>query len=40
VYAVESGRGECAEMLPLLMMRPPCGVCDFMIRTASRVHWR
>ena len=30
--------GACAEMLPLLMMRPPRGVCSFMILKASCVH--
>ena len=27
VYAIEFGRGAVAEMEPLLMMRPPRGVC-------------
>lgn len=39
VYAAESGRGDHAEMDPLLMIRPPCGVWSFMILIASRVHW-
>ena len=25
VYAIERGRGACAEIDPLLMIRPPCG---------------
>ena len=37
VYGAEWGRGVYAEMEPLLMMRPPCGICDLKIRTASRV---
>src|SRR6266581_4461966 len=28
------GRGVCAEIEPLLMIRPPCGSCAFIIRTA------
>ena len=38
VYAVESGRGACAEIEPLLMMRPPRGSWSFMILKASCVH--
>src|SRR5262245_58226722 len=38
VYGRESGRGVLAETLPILMMRPPCGVWLFMILTASRLH--
>jgi hypothetical protein len=30
----ELGRVECAEMDPLLMIRPPPGTCFFMIFTA------
>jgi hypothetical protein len=26
----ERGRGACAEIEPLLMMRPPCGACVFI----------
>src|SRR6185437_8529191 len=29
------GRGAWAEMEPLLMMRPPLGDCDFIMRIAS-----
>jgi hypothetical protein len=28
VYAAEPGRGACAEIEPLLMMRPPRGRCQ------------
>ena len=35
VYGAESGRGRCAEILPLLMMRPPMGDCAFMTLNAS-----
>src|SRR2546430_7803018 len=38
VEATERGRGACAEIEPLLMMRPPRGSCDFMILIASWVH--
>ena len=38
VYATVRGRGECAEMEPLLMIRPPCGDCAFMARTAAAAH--
>src|SRR5689334_14708889 len=37
VYGAELGRGACAEIEPLLMMRPPIGVCDFMMRIACCV---
>src|SRR5438034_7205172 len=37
VYGAELGRGLCAEMEPLLMMRPPRGCWAFMIRNASWV---
>ena len=30
VYGAELGRGACAEIDPLLMMRPPRGCCDFI----------
>ena len=33
-----NGRGACAEMEPLLMIRPPRGVWAFMMRIASCVH--
>src|SRR6266581_46389 len=32
------GRGVCAEIEPLLMIRPPCGSCAFIIRTACWAH--
>src|SRR4051812_29886532 len=35
VYGAEFGRGTCAEMEPLLMMRPPGGVWSFIIRYAA-----
>jgi len=35
--ATECGRGAYAEIDPLLMMRPPRGVCAFMMRIASCV---
>src|SRR4051794_23541965 len=35
VYAAEPGRGVCAEIDPLLMIRPPCGFCSFIIRKAA-----
>src|SRR5215475_1195336 len=38
VYGAEFGRGACAEIEPLLMMRPPRGVWLFIIRNASCVH--
>src|SRR5262245_5016040 len=38
VYGAEKGRGACAEMEPLLMMRPPRGCWLFMILIASWVH--
>ena len=31
VYGAEFGRGACAEIDPLLMMRPPRGSWSFMI---------
>src|SRR5689334_2690847 len=37
VYGTELGRGACAEMEPLLMMRPPRGSWLFMILKASCV---
>ena len=37
VYGAELGRGACAEIEPLLMMRPPRGSWSFMIRNASWV---
>src|SRR5207302_8725944 len=37
VYGAELGRGTCAEMEPLLMMRPPRGSWLFMSLTASWV---
>src|SRR5258708_21412837 len=37
VYATEFGRGACAEIEPLLMIRPPRGCCAFMILIASWV---
>src|SRR5262249_33695141 len=38
VYGAESGRGVCAEIEPLLMIRPPRGFWSFMILKASCVH--
>mmetsp|Transcript_4367 Transcript_4367/g.11412 ORF Transcript_4367/g.11412 Transcript_4367/m.11412 type:complete len:273 (+) Transcript_4367:168-986(+) len=38
VYGAALGRGTCAEMLPLLMMRPPIGACALNWRKASCVH--
>src|SRR6202030_372599 len=38
VYADENGRGACAEIEPLLMMRPPRGVWSFMMRKACWLH--
>src|ERR1019366_10729185 len=35
VYGAEWGRGACAEMEPLLMIRPPRGRCAFMSLMAS-----
>src|SRR5579872_762817 len=37
VYGAEFGRGACAEIEPLLMMRPPRGTWVFMSRNASWV---
>src|ERR1700693_3442728 len=37
VYGAEYGRGDCAEIEPLLMMRPPRGRCDFISLIASCV---
>ena len=37
-YAAEYGRGVCAEIDPLLMMRPPRGDCVFIRRIAARAH--
>src|SRR3569832_2030294 len=39
VYAEEYGRGACAEIEPLLMMRPPIGFWSIMMRKACWVHW-
>src|SRR5262245_48522129 len=33
----ELGRVACAEIEPLLIMRPPCGLCAFINLKASRV---
>ena len=33
-YAIELGRGVVAEIEPLLMIRPPLGLCDFITRNA------
>src|SRR5258708_13472397 len=38
VRPTERGGGACAEIEPLLMMRPPRGLCAFMILMASCVH--
>src|SRR5688572_17606347 len=38
VYGVEFGRGACAEIEPLLTMRPPRGDCDFIARNAACAH--
>src|SRR5438034_2638053 len=38
VYGAELGRGTCAEIEPLLMMRPPRGSCDFISLTACCAH--
>src|SRR4029079_14486976 len=38
VYGAELGRGVCAEMEPLLMMRPPEGSCRFIIPIARWAH--
>ena len=38
VYGAENGRGACAEIEPLLMIRPPRGFWSFMIRKACCVH--
>src|SRR5678815_2423899 len=38
VDGAELGRGACAEIDPLLMMRPPRGDWSFMILIASCVH--
>ena len=35
VQGAENGRGILAEIEPLLMMRPPWGVCAFLRRIAS-----
>ena len=35
VYGAEFGRGACAEIEPLLMMRPPRGGCSFISRNAA-----
>ena len=36
--ARECGRGVCAEIDPLLMIRPPCGSCSFICRYAACAH--
>src|SRR5688500_3109747 len=38
VYGAEFARGTCAEIEPLLIMRPPRGVWPFMTRNACCVH--
>src|SRR6266851_5476591 len=38
VYGTEFGRGACAEIEPLLTMRPPCGFWLFISLIASWVH--
>src|SRR5207244_9385289 len=38
VYAIDCGRGTCAEIEPLLMIRPPIGCCSFIMRKACWVH--
>src|SRR5687768_17471278 len=38
VYAIVLGRGACAEIEPLLTMRPPRGDCDFIARYAACAH--
>src|ERR1044072_4393746 len=38
VYGAEFGRGACADIEPLLMMRPPRGAWSFMILIACCVH--
>jgi hypothetical protein len=38
VYGAELGRGTCAEIEPLLMMRPPRGCCAFISLMASCAH--
>src|SRR5213594_1146645 len=38
VYGAELGRGACAEIEPLLMMRPPRGSWVFISLKASWVH--
>src|SRR5215813_5106823 len=38
VYGAEFGLGLCAEMDPLLMILPPCGVWAFMRLNAACVH--
>src|SRR5260370_41338127 len=35
VYATEFGRGACAEIEPLFMIRPPRGCCAFIVLIAS-----
>src|SRR5437763_8035493 len=37
-YGVELRRGTCAETDPLLMILPPCGFCDFIMRKACCAH--
>src|SRR5215467_5043223 len=38
VYGAENGRGECAEIEPLLMIRPPRGSWSLITRNAAWVH--
>src|SRR6478609_8007525 len=38
VYGAELGRGVCAEIDPLLMILPPRGCCDFIMRIAPCAH--
>src|SRR4051812_13031956 len=38
VYGAELGRGVCAEIEPLLMIRPPRGFCRFIIAIARCAH--
>ena len=38
VYATDPGRGTCAEIEPLLMIRPPCGVWSRIMRNAVLAH--
>src|SRR5258707_1263036 len=38
VYGAECGRGTCAEIDPLLMIRPPCGCWSLIMTKACCVH--